>query len=46
MQNIFLLFDLDKSGTMSSYELRNALKASGNRNVQSYLGKKQKLTNL
>ncbi|XP_006017041.1 calpain-9 [Alligator sinensis] len=27
--NIFLLFDLDKSGTMSSYELRNALKASG-----------------
>ncbi|XP_059691835.1 calpain-9 isoform X2 [Gavia stellata] len=27
--NIFLLFDFDKSGTMSSYELRSALKAAG-----------------
>ncbi|XP_010114380.1 PREDICTED: calpain-9 isoform X2 [Chlamydotis macqueenii] len=27
--NIFLLFDFDKSGSMSSYELRSALKAAG-----------------
>ncbi|XP_032040871.1 calpain-9 isoform X3 [Aythya fuligula] len=27
--NIFLLFDSDKSGSMSSYELRSALKAAG-----------------
>lgn len=29
-QNLFLQFDVDKSGTMSSYELRTALKAAGN----------------
>lgn len=28
-QNLFLQFDADKSGTMSSYELRTALKAAG-----------------
>lgn len=27
--SIFLQFDLDKSGSMSSYELRGALKAAG-----------------
>uniref|UniRef100_A0A8C0AZB5 Calpain 9 n=1 Tax=Buteo japonicus TaxID=224669 RepID=A0A8C0AZB5_9AVES len=29
MDNIFLQFDFDKSGSMSSYELRSALKAAG-----------------
>ena len=29
LQNLFLQFDSDKSGTMSSYELWTALKASG-----------------
>jgi Ca2+-binding EF-hand superfamily protein len=29
LQNLFLQFDVDKSGTMSSYELRTALKAAG-----------------
>ncbi|KAM7332275.1 hypothetical protein ACRRTK_008983 [Alexandromys fortis] len=28
-ENLFLRFDVDKSGTMSSYELRTALKAAG-----------------
>ncbi|XP_047681674.1 calpain-9 isoform X3 [Prionailurus viverrinus] len=28
-RNLFLQFDVDKSGTMSSYELRTALKATG-----------------
>ncbi|KAK7816173.1 hypothetical protein U0070_023656 [Myodes glareolus] len=27
--NLFLQFDVDKSGTMSSYELRTVLKAAG-----------------
>lgn len=29
LQNLFLQFDSDKSGTTSSYELRTALKAAG-----------------
>ena len=33
LQNLFLQFDADKSGTMSSYELRTALKAAGKENL-------------
>lgn len=29
LQDLFLQFDADKSGTMSSYELRTALRAAG-----------------
>lgn len=36
-QNIFLQFDFDKSGSMSSYELRGALKAAGKRGTAFYL---------
>lgn len=35
--DLFLQFDVDKSGTMSSYELRNALKAAGKDHVRCIL---------
>ncbi|KAB1271395.1 Calpain-9 [Camelus dromedarius] len=39
MDNLFLQFDADESGTMSSYELRTALKAAGLSLQPSFLAK-------